>query len=63
MRRSGRPFKQVVNEMLRLAFSLKPQMRRAEAFKVRPRPFGPPAGRTFDNIEELLDDIEGPARR
>lgn len=63
VRRSGRPFKQVVNEMLRLAFTLRPRLAKTEPFRVRPRPFGPPPGTSFDNIEELLDEIEGPLRR
>jgi hypothetical protein len=63
VRRSGRPFKQVVNEMLRLAFTLRPQLRKAEPFQVRPRPFGPPTGASFDNVEELLDELEGASHR
>ena len=63
MRRSGKPFKQVVNDMLRFALNLQPQVRRSEPFRVKPRPFGPPEGWSFDNVEELLDELEGPARR
>jgi hypothetical protein len=64
MRRSGKPFKAVVNDCLRLAFDGK-QARKAEPrFVIKPVNMGGPvAGRSFDNIEELLDDLDGPLRR
>ena len=63
MRRSGKSFKETVNEFLRLGLNARPQLKPAKKFVVRPKPFGPPPGFSFDNVEELLDELEGPARR
>jgi len=63
MRRTGKPLKQVVNEFLRLGFQKNSQARATRRFRVRSFPAGPPPGMTFDNVEELLDYLEGPARR
>jgi hypothetical protein len=62
MRRSGRSFKQTVNDFLRLGLNAKREMKPDKPFVVRARAFGPPPGRSFDNIEELLDELEGPQR-
>jgi Ribbon-helix-helix protein, copG family len=61
-RRTGRSFKDVVNSHLRLALNAKraPSIAR---FQVRTRPLDPIEGITFDNVEALLDQLEGPARR
>ena len=63
MRRSGKPFKDVVNEFLRLGLSARREMRPAKKFVVRPKPMGPPRGLSYDNVEELLDWLDGPLRR
>jgi hypothetical protein len=63
MRRSGRPLKQVVNEFLRLGLERRASAAAPKPFKVRPFPAGPPAGMTFDHVEELIDYLEGPAHR
>lgn len=62
-RRSGRPFKEVVNACLRLALNAKRKPVSAAPFVVRARPLDPVPGISFDNIEALLDRLEGPARR
>ena len=62
-RRSGRPFKAVVNDHLRLALSMRKELRRAPPFKVRPRNLGGPRGQGYDNVAELLETLEGPAHR
>jgi hypothetical protein len=62
MLRSGRSFKATVNAVLRRGL-------RARAPQPQPpglhpgRALGTRAGVDLDNIEELLDQIEGPARR
>ena len=63
MRRSRKSFKQTVNEVLRLGLNARPQLKPAKKFVVRARPFGPPPGLSYDNIEELLDQLDGPMRR
>jgi hypothetical protein len=60
-RKSGEPFKQVVNRFLRLGLTTKPPVRKP--FVVKPFNLGPPSGLNFDNIGELLDALEGPERR
>jgi hypothetical protein len=62
MRRTGKPLKQVVNDYLRLGFENRGSARAVRKFRIRPFPAGPPAGMTFDNVEELIDHLEGPLR-
>jgi len=62
-RRSGRPFKQVVNELLRLALTVRRDPARARPFKVRPQPLGLRPGLEYDNVGELLEQLEGLAHR
>ena len=61
-RRTGKAFKDVVNEAIRAGLD-----RRTEApaprFVVRARPMNAKPGIDFDDIEGLLDRIEGPLRR
>ena len=60
-RRSGEPFKQVVNRFLRLGLTTKPATRKP--FVVKPMDLQLPPGLSYDNVEELLDYLEGPYRR
>lgn len=60
-RKSGEPFKQVVNRYLRLGLTAKQPARKP--FVVKPRNLGLPPGLTYDNVQELLDALEGPDRR
>jgi hypothetical protein len=62
VRKSGEPFKQVVNRYLRLGLTAPTQPAR-KAFKVTPINLGLPPELSFDNVEELLDRLEGPFRR
>jgi plasmid stability protein len=61
-RRSGRSFKAVVNEALRLGLLLARTPRNAAPFVVHSRRLGLLPGLSYDNVEELLDIAEG-ARR
>lgn len=58
MRRSGNSFKTAVNHLLRLGLiaSKKPSRK---AFVVVPRKLGLPPGITYDNVEQLLESLEG----
>ena len=63
-RRSGKSFKQTVNEMLRLALNRKRPKRPQERFRVRARELGDlRPGLSLDNIAELLERVEGPLHR
>lgn len=62
-RRSGRPFKVVVNEALRRGLLRQPQRDSDVPFVVRPKALGLRRGLSYDNIEELLDVAEGHIRR
>lgn len=59
VRRSGNSFKQVVNEVLRRELN-KPAAKALPPFKVKARPLGERPGLNYDNISELLEQIEGP---
>jgi hypothetical protein len=61
-RRSGKPFKRVVNDCLRVGLNVRSQAKTARPFVVKARPLGI-KGFNYDNIEELLDRIEGPFRK
>jgi hypothetical protein len=61
-RRSGASFKEVVNYFLRLGLMASKRPTR-KPFVVAPRKLGLPAGLTYDNVEQLLDALEGPAHR
>jgi hypothetical protein len=62
MRRSGRSLKAAVNHFLRIGLmtSGKPPRKR---FVVHPLPLKLPAGLSYDNVEELLEALEGPAHK
>ena len=63
VRRSGKPFKEVVNEALRLAFAKRTRGRtELPRFEIRPRDLGAlRPGLSLDNIGDLLEAAEGPA--
>lgn len=59
LRRSGKPFKQLVNHFLRLGLTAPKQPPR-KPFKVTPWNLGLPP---FEKVEELLEYLEGPYHR
>jgi hypothetical protein len=62
-RRSGRPFKVVVNEHLRAALAQRKALKALPLFRVEPRDMGGPVpGQSYDNIGALLDEVEGATR-
>jgi hypothetical protein len=62
-RRSGRSFKEVVNEALRIGLHQQRRARSSHKFAVRPRNLGLRDGLSVDNIGDLLEEIEGPSHR
>ena len=63
-RRSGRSFRDVVNEMLRRGLNSPAARPATKPFRVRARDLGPlRPGMSLDNIGELLEQVEGPLHR
>ena len=63
VRRSGKPFKQAVNELLRIGLNT-PRKAMGERFRVDARDLGElKPGLSLDNIGELLEFAEGPGHR
>ena len=60
VRRSGASFKSTVNHFLRLGLMASGRQR-SKRFVVAARPLGLPPGLSYDNVEELLEALEGPA--
>jgi len=63
MRRSGHSFKQTVNDVLRAGLNVRRQAARTGRFRVEARALGQRPGLNFDNVGELLEQLEGPAHR
>jgi hypothetical protein len=64
VRRTGKPFKTVLNECLRVALSAGRQRARPASFRIEPRDLGGlRPGLCLDNVAELLDLVEGPESR
>jgi hypothetical protein len=62
-RRLGRSFKDVVNDCLRRGLEAKRQLRPGKPFQVRARPLGTRQGLDYDNVADLLEQLEGPQAR
>ena len=62
MRRSGQSFKETVNAVLRKGLNV-PKKNKFEPFKVNPKKLRPRITIDYDNIGELLEQIEGPLHR
>lgn len=63
-RRSGRAFRDVVNDALRLGLSIRRTAAPNKPFKVVARDLGSlRPGRNLDNIAHLLEQVEGPLYR
>ncbi len=60
VRRSGNSFKQVVNEALRRGMDSPPPALPARPFPILVRDLGLKPGYSYDNVWELIEQIEGP---
>jgi hypothetical protein len=64
MRRSGKSFRDTVNDFLRRGLLARRATQARVPFKVRARDLGElRPGLVLDNIAELLDQVEGPDHR
>ena len=63
IRRSGKSFKETVNEFLRIGLAMRQELKRVDRFKVRAHPLGVVPGLNYDNIGELLEQLEGPLHK
>lgn len=63
MRKTGRSFKETVNDVIRIGLMVRQAAKPAKPFEIYARDLHPRPGMNFDNIEELLDQLEGPMRR
>lgn len=63
VKRSGDSFKGTVNRLLVQGLLARKEKVEAKPFVVTPIAMGLPPGLSYDNIDELLDAIEGPYRR
>jgi len=61
VRRSGKPFRDVVNETLRRGLTV-PRAARVP-FRIQPRSLGVRPGIQIDNVGDLLEQIEGSRHR
>jgi hypothetical protein len=59
-KKTGKSTKQVVNELLRRSLVLGAAPVKTAPFKVRSRALGMRPGLNFDNIGDLLEQLEGP---
>jgi hypothetical protein len=62
IRRSGSSLKSVVNRFLRIGLMTSGKGLR-KRFVVEPRALGLRAGLSYDNVEELLEALEGPTHK
>ncbi len=63
-RRTGRSFKEIVNEYLRMALAQSRVLKSMSPFRVAGADLGGPAGSgSYDNIEALLEESEGVEHR
>ena len=54
------PMRDVINNALRAGLDQVGKQGMAKPYKTTPRPLGLRAGLSYDNIQELLEQIEGP---
>jgi len=63
-RRTGKPFKTILNECLRVALAAGRGRARSASFRIKPRDLGVlRPGVSLDNVGDLLDLVEGPESR
>ena len=61
-RKSGRPFKQVVNEVIRTGLAAEKQVKKLPPFKVESWEMGLRPDLNWDKLEDVFDAVDGPGR-
>ncbi len=62
-RRTGKSFKQIVNDTLKRGFAIVAERRKQAPYRVQPRSMGVRPGLNYDRIGELIEIAEGPLHR
>ncbi len=62
-RRRSNNFKETLNDVLRRGLLARRELTAAKPFKVRARRLGNKAGLNYDNIGELLEQLEGSSHK
>lgn len=60
VRKSGKSFKETVNETLRLGLVSRQKISTNKPFKIQAKDLGLKPGYSYDKVWELLEEIEGP---
>lgn len=63
MRRTGKSFKETVNENLRVGFAFKNNGKSRKKFVVQAKDMGPGPASSFVSASELIEFLEGPLHR
>ena len=61
--RSGEPFKQVVNRVLRIGLHSREKAKALPPYKIKARPLGLRPGLSYDDVWGLIEKVEGPGYR
>ena len=62
-RKRGIPFKEALNELVRLGLLEQAKPAPKKPFRIKPFSVGLRPGFNYDNIEELIEELEGPLHR
>ncbi len=62
VRKSGEPFKQVVNRVLRTGLNVRVKAAALPPYRIKARSLGSP-GFNYDKVWELIEEAEGPYHR
>ena len=62
-RKRGSPFRDTLNELLRIGLSQAENFAGRESFRVNPAPVGLREGLSYDDVEALIEFGEGPHHR
>jgi hypothetical protein len=60
MRKSGKSFKETVNDTLRLGLVSRQKIKASKPFKIKAKDMGLKPGYSFDKPWDLIEEIEGP---
>lgn len=61
--KSGRPFKEIVNQFLRIGLKAAAGLPPRDRFVVKARPLGLQAELSYDNVEDVIEQLEGSLHR